>query len=476
MTTCGTSAAAIIYAYSGMALYHLDQPAKEITQTSGLPSSDGAPIPETTLEIMQIERLDRTWEKVVQPILLGLSGVQGIDSLKSIGWQALLAITAPESSKTPWSLEYLLSARFISGHVFGISGVAVIEEFAEDLESDAIRCSEIPSWGSAWMVKHLPELLDLVQEMIVGVNGVTEVLRCGWVRTQSHDLVIPSIISRIWSNLLRAVAATRSLDNAAFVENVKIVVQRIISMWEMDPSVYLPVSTFGPDGCLQDLDDTRLTFFTKLVDTTAEYLGHQAFTQMQFVWTSTSGGAAIFGAAPDGRTTATCVLLTTLLRSASISASLSPSAKSAFEHVLSRLLDLAGSAPNYGSVLGDITNALPWLFAQDEALQVVIWRALACRWRKRLEVETCSSTVVGEKKRNHTGALLISLLVTPFRKNDVNSAWHSGAAQADLEAWSGLLKVTIQRFRSKGVESNEGVLDEVARQLSGFFKDSNLTR
>jgi hypothetical protein len=80
--TCARHAASIVYAYTGMAIHHQDQPAKEMTAISGLPTSDGAPISDGQVEDNKLPRLDNTWEKVVQPMLKSYNSVCGLDSVK----------------------------------------------------------------------------------------------------------------------------------------------------------------------------------------------------------------------------------------------------------------------------------------------------------------------------------------------------------------------------------------------------------
>ena len=77
---------------------------------------------------------------------------------------------------------------------------------------------------------------------------------------------------------------------------------------------------------------------------------------------------------------------------------------------------------------------------------------------------------------NHTGALLVSLLSCPFRGRQVTSVWHQDAKAADLALWQDLLKVTVLRFRAKGVGSNLGVLESLAGHLSDFLDQSEDTR
>ena len=71
--TCGLGAAAVVYGYTGTALHHQDQPAKEISAISGLPSSDGVPMPDEGKEAAMMDRLDKVWDRVASPLVKSLA-------------------------------------------------------------------------------------------------------------------------------------------------------------------------------------------------------------------------------------------------------------------------------------------------------------------------------------------------------------------------------------------------------------------
>lgn len=77
---------------------------------------------------------------------------------------------------------------------------------------------------------------------------------------------------------------------------------------------------------------------------------------------------------------------------------------------------------------------------------------------------------------NHTGALLVSLLSSPFRGRQVHSVWHRDAAGEDLTIWKNLLQVVVARFRAKRVGSNLGVLETLAGHLGDFLRDAEKAR
>lgn len=69
----------------------------------------------------------------------------------------------------------------------------------------------------------------------------------------------------------------------------------------------------------------------------------------------------------------------------------------------------------------------------------------------------------------------MSLLSCPFRGRPVDSFWHQNASKDDFAAWQALLKVTVLRFRARGVGSNLGVLESLAAHLGDFFESAPKT-
>ena len=90
----------------------------------------------------------------------------------------------------------------------------------------------------------------------------------------------------------------------------------------------------------------------------------------------------------------------------------------------------------------------------------------ALRWVEVIDLQPAVSI----NSTNHTGALLVSLLSCPFRGRQVDSAWHRSASKDDFAAWQTLLKVTVLRFRARGVGSNLGVLESLAAHLGDFLE------
>lgn len=77
---------------------------------------------------------------------------------------------------------------------------------------------------------------------------------------------------------------------------------------------------------------------------------------------------------------------------------------------------------------------------------------------------------------NHTGALLVSLLSSPFRGRQLQSVWHHEAGEEDLAIWNNLLQVVVARFRAKRVGSNLGVLETLAGHLGDFLREAEKAR
>jgi hypothetical protein len=500
MVTCGQNSAGLVYAYSGMALLHEEQPAKEMTAISGLPSSDGAPVPESMIEDAKMERLDKVWEKVVAPILGCYTGVRGVDRLKSHGWAILAAITSSKSTTAEWSLDRLLAPRYLNGEAFGRDKDNGLPDFIGDLEADTIKPSDIPSWGSVWIVKRLDRLLTMFNAALSGVHGISDPKSVKWVKNAQGELVIPLVLSRVWCNLLRALVASTdagAVSQDALSQALMLLTRHLAQIFNLSPASYLPVQLIKAEGTyVQDVDTSRICLFTHLFDAVMEILGKDVV-----------GGKRI--AVPTGEVAnpldtalvqtslgvdANCLpamagsLLGMLLKTKALSFPLQKASSTAFKLLVAKVLDAGLSANSATKLLGDMTNRMPWIFEDQEAIQLDVWRLLgewleglrfalslimvASTWAATIDLQPSATA----NTTNHTGALLVSLLSGPFRGRQVTSIWHQHADQEDLAVWQALLKVTILRFRAKRVGSNLGVLESLAGHLGDFLEQGEKTR
>jgi hypothetical protein len=55
---------------------------------------------------------------------------------------------------------------------------------------------------------------------------------------------------------------------------------------------------------------------------------------------------------------------------------LSTLARDGFRKLIARLLDVGTRVGSSGRLLGDLTNHMPWIFANQEEIQLDVWRLL----------------------------------------------------------------------------------------------------
>ncbi|OCF72794.1 hypothetical protein I204_06023 [Kwoniella mangroviensis CBS 8886] len=485
LVTCGLGSTAVVYAYTGIALYHEDQPAKEMSQISGLPSSDGGMVlPDLSPEESRLPRLDIAWEKVVNPMLRSFFAICGVDRLTIHGWQILEAITSPTSESQPeWSLDRLLVTRYMSGEVFLKEKVTDFTDLLNDIQDDGLKPSDIPSWGHFWAAKRLGRLLTLFDEALSSINGINEPSTVEWIRNDNGVSVITRPLSNIWKNLLLALKSAKiahAPPTPLFLVGLQTVTTQLAQILTRDPKSYVPISQIDEKGrCLLDEDELRIGMISHLFDVAVEVLGEDILGSIRLRPDQVPSSASeqsissifqnAFGGDANGYPTVTGTLLGQLLRSNLPSAS--PSLQYQLKRLVSNMLDI-GSLPGYaGKLLGDITNAMPFLFEDCEEVQLDVWRLLATKWTQIIDLQPSSMT----SSTNHTGALLVSLLSGPFRGRQITSYWHRQADKSDLEIWEDLLKVTVLRFRAKRFGSNCGVLEAVAGHLEDFLGEGENT-
>ncbi|WVQ65639.1 uncharacterized protein L199_003817 [Kwoniella botswanensis] len=485
LITCGLGSTAVVYAHTGIALYHEDQPAKEMSQISGLPSSDGGMVlPDLSPEESKLPRLDIAWEKVVNPMIRSFFAICGVDRLIIHGWQILDAITSPTSESQPeWSLDRLLVTRYMSGEVFLKEKETDFADLLNDIQDDELKPSNIPSWGHFWAAKRLGRLLTLFDEALSSINGMNDPSTIEWIRNDNGLPIIPRPLSNIWENLLLALKSAKiahAPPTPLFLVGLQTVTTQLAQTLTRDPKSYVPISQIDEKGrCLLDEDELRIGMMTHLFDVAVEVLGEDILGSTRLrpdhlpPSASEQSNSSIFqnafGGDANGYPTVAGTLLGHLLRSNLPSAS--PSSKYQFKRLVSNMLDI-GSLPGYaGKLLGDITNAMPFLFEDCEEIQLDIWRLLATKWTQIIDLQPSSTT----SSTNHTGALLVSLLSGPFRARQITSYWHRQADKSDLEIWENLLKVTVLRFRAKRFGSNCGVLEALAGHLEDFLGEGEKT-
>ncbi|WWC88518.1 uncharacterized protein L201_003429 [Kwoniella dendrophila CBS 6074] len=486
LITCGLGSTAVVYAHTGMALYHEDQPAKEMSQISGLPSSDGIVIPDLTPEETKLPRLDNAWEKVVNPMLNSFFAICGVDKLTIHGWKILEAITSSPITEnefgSEWNLDKLLVPRYMSGEVFSKDKESDFTDLLDDIQDDELQPYDIPSWGHFWAAKRLGRLLSLFDEALSSIHGLNDTSNVDWITNENGLPLIPSSLSNIWRNLLLALKSAKIAQappTPLFLVGLQTVTKQLVQIFYRDPKTYVPISKINEKGqCLLDEDELRIRLFTHLFEVMSQILGEDILGATRLRTDQISSSLEqpttdifhnAFGGDSSGHPTVSGTLLGQLLRS-KIPAN--TAVKQGFTYLISMILDI-GSAPGYaGKLLGDITNAMPFLFEDREEIQLDIWRLLATKWTQIVDLQPSSTT----SSTNHTGALLVSLLSGPFRGRSITSYWHQNANETDLEIWQNLLEVTVLRFRAKRFGSNCGVLEALSGHLEDFLVDNDKTK
>ncbi|KAK8858700.1 hypothetical protein IAR55_002929 [Kwoniella newhampshirensis] len=479
LITCGLGATAVVYAYTGMAIHHDEQPAKEMSVISGLPSSDGVPMPDLTPEEKRLPRLDNAWEKVVHPMLRSFFSICGVDPLTVHGWTIFDAITSSKiDSHASWSLDRLLTSQYMDGVVFSREKDADFAELLEEIEREGLHASDIPSWGKFWAAKRLGRLLVLFDEALSSIHGLNKLSSVEWVKNENETPLIPLPLSNVWSNLLHALTSI-NIHNAPptplFLAGLQAVTRHVVQVFNRDPKTYVAIGQIDEKGeCIMDENEVRIGITTHLLNLVIKILGEEVVGTMRLRLDqspiseqNTVLGQLAFGGDSNGNTTLAGAVLGQLLRSKTLSAPVLPANQAVFKALVQRVLEV-GCAPGFaGKLLGDITNAMPFLFEECEEVQLDIWRLIATKWTQVIDLQPSSAIGAGT---NHTGALLVSLLSGPFRGRDVTSYWHQNASQDDLAIWQSLLRVTVLRFRAKRFGANFGVLEALAGHLTDFLE------
>jgi hypothetical protein len=275
--------------------------------------------------------------------------------------------------------------------------------------------------------------------------------------------------------------------------------RHLAQIFNLSPASYLPVQLMKADGSyVQDVDTSRICLFTHLFDAAIEILGRdvvggkrisvptgEVANPLDAALVQTS-----LGVDANGLPTLAGSLLGMLLKTKALSFPLQKESRTAFKTLIAKVLDAGLSANPATKLLGDMTNRMPWIFEDQEEIQLDVWRLLG-EWlygmafcpvaNRRFAATTWTATIdlqpsATANATNHTGALLVSLLSGPFRGRQVTSIWHQHADQEDLAVWQALLKATILRFRAKRVGSNLGVLESLAGHLGDFLEQGDKTR
>ena len=470
-------AASVVYAYSGVALNHVDQPAVDISALTGIPSSDGAPVAEDAEDIAKLDRLDKTWDRVVQPIIKQMSSVCGVDDLKIHAWEMLHAITELEGANIAWSLERLCSPTYLSGEIFAAEKEPPTAELMVKLEREVIKPDEIPSWGAAWVASRLERVLDLYQDVISSMTGLSKPID-NWVKDDSGAPLVPTLLSDIWTNIIRSLASLRFVEDSVDTPNqgLVVVLRHLLQILNRDPASHVPLDRLNEDGkTIAQADTFRLNLFAHLFNVIVQELGDEVIGSMRLQIQDSSNvdkfiALHALGQDSNGQATIAGSILGQLLVNPVrvFSPNLDNAARMALMPMISRLLDIGSEDKTAFRLLGDLTNSLPHIFEGEDDVRLDIWRIIAARWPATLESQP---SMASASSTNHTGELLVTLLSFPFGATSLTSTWHQRASTDDLTIWQYLLQAIVTRFRAKAVGTNLGVLEH----LAGHLRDLLLT-
>lgn len=464
MVTTGLTAPAVVYAYSVVALNHQDPSAKELSKISGMPSSDGA-VAEMTPEerrLPNFDRLDRTFDLVLMPTLQQFFAIRGVDRLKNAGWEIFQAVTAAEGKAK--ALDRLLCERYLAGDVIGMD--KVLPETIAQFEKERIAASEIPGWGRVWVAKRLGKLMSLFQEAFNGIRGISELSAVQWVTNAEGVVLLPMTLSNVWRNLMQGIASSTLPDGGPtplFVCGLQVAAQQIVSVMQSDPAVYIPVCLLNEEGkSTLNTDAIRLGIAVHLVDVAVEVLGATALGSTRL--DSSPLNADESQITEDfGTTTFVSIVLHQVLRQSDFSFPLDVKVNDLLQQLVGTLLRTGASSGT--RLLGEVSNAMPWIFEAQEQTQLDVWRMLAQNWASTIDLSPSDSA----STTNHTGALLVSLLSGPFRNRNADSIWYIERSTDIRAAWDELLRVTVLRFRAKRAGSNFGVLETLAAHIEDFI-------
>jgi hypothetical protein len=110
---------------------------------------------------------------------------------------------------------------------------------------------EIPGWGRLWAAKRLGKLLALFEEAFDGIRGVNDLAAVEWVTNADGLVLLPTVLSRIWGNLLRALAITdipESPPTPLFIVGLQAITRQIVSIFQRDPTTYMPICLLDASG------------------------------------------------------------------------------------------------------------------------------------------------------------------------------------------------------------------------------------
>jgi hypothetical protein len=257
----------------------------------------------------------------------------------------------------------------------------VAGSFLDELEQEAVGPKDIPSMGSAWVVRRLDSILDLFQEAIGGINGIND-LYGGEAVNLGQGIQFPVILSRVWSSILHSVSTVRETDPAAHVAGIRLINRHICQVFNGNPANYLAVSLMSdPETWSVDLDLARILITNRLFEMASSMLGPEVVSQAILPADVDNVDAAMskmaFGTDhTTGRYSMTGSLLALIMGTKVFSAGLSRPARETLKTVIAKMLDVGCTHGNQGKLLGDMTNRLPGVFEDHEDVQLDIWRVL----------------------------------------------------------------------------------------------------
>ncbi|WVQ83031.1 hypothetical protein IAT38_005169 [Cryptococcus sp. DSM 104549] len=484
--TCSQLSTAILYAYTGAAIFHEDAPAKARAALSGLPSSDGPATVELTRDEKILPRIDSLLRNVLQPIIRSLCAVRGVDKMVIQAWDILEAITSSisEDWQAPWSLNTLISTGYLGGEAFDADKDADIPGLLTHFEMNGLTVADIPSWGKFNVSRRIRWLLGFFDEALTSVKHLNSDQAVQWVKDDEGHPVIPVPLSNLWVNLLGSLEALKPVAEEPalpYFAALAMVTNKLLEIIVRPGPPCLPMCFFDENAqCVINEDRVKIALVSHLFARADEVLGGNELgavlgvcrlgTDNQQLGLNAYQSTA-FDVNDGHLATPVGLVLGVLLRTSVLKEPQDHETQAAFMTLVRKVVDVGlASQPGYWKMfLGDITKASPFLMMDCEEINLDLWRMIATKWIERIKSDGSAAPT------NTTGDLLVSLLSDPFRSARIDSPWYHLATEDDLEIWRELLRITMERFRVKRVGVNFGLLETMAAHLTDHLEQGDRT-
>lgn len=383
LTTTAMTTTAVMYAYIGVAFHSQDLPGGDMIALSGLPSSDISDEPITlTLDQKRRSRLDQTWDKIVYPILHSFFSIRGIDALLTYSWDILDALTTSSEKQTLWDFDKLVTTGYHSIDVFDVEKESELPSLLDHFQAVSLTPADIPSFGKSWVAFRLGKWGHLFMEALSSVHGLNHPDSTQWVKDNSGAPLIPVSLSKVWCNLLHALASFSNSvgeEHSVYLLGIMTVTEVLIQVWRRHPKEIIPISQIGDDGkCFFDEERVRIGLTSHLFNLSTEILGEDALGNIKFP-KEKNASLASYAACAFGieEASSTCAgfLLGQVVRTNFVVPN-DQEIRSLFMKFVKEVLHVGLQGDSWKRFLGSITIAVPFLFELNEELNMDIWRMI----------------------------------------------------------------------------------------------------